>query len=343
MFKLSAITPEEIGGGINLIDLGASGDVPNFWKPLAHLTNLIGFDPNEEECARLNNEDSVFLSQRFLPYAIAGESKTFTLHKTRSIYCWSLLQPNLPWLRRFVYSDLFEIKGTELISAVTLEDVEELTNMKSIDAIKLDTQGLELPILKASEKIVRECILVETETGFTENYIGETTFDQIANYMRSMGFGLFDINCNHRVSRKNTLSEKASNEEMLWCEAVWLRDYCGARSYEDADITREKALKALCIYAKHGCYSFGLEAAKRFNELGVLSAEEYKALASSTLPWILHRREDNSMKRNMLRAMINFIPRRYFSAISTHFQDLQHTRHPVSFLARKMANFGYNE
>jgi len=223
-----------------------------------------------------------------------------------------------------------------VIPAVTLEDVEELKNIKSIDAIKLDTQGLELPILKASENAVRECIWVETETGFTENYLGETTFDQIANYMHSMGFGLFDINTNHRISRKNSLSEKASNEEIMWCEAVWLRDYCGVGSYEGADITREKALKALCIYANHGCYSFGLEAARLFNELGVLSTEEYNALANSTLPWILQRKEDNSMKRNMLRAMINFIPRRYFSAISANFRDLQDTRHPLSFLARKI-------
>ncbi|GAM08918.1 hypothetical protein OR1_01192 [Geobacter sp. OR-1] len=338
MIKLSAITPKDLGGGINLIDLGASGEVPNYWKPLAHLTNLIGFDPNEEECSKLENKDSGFLSQKFLPYAMAGENRDFTLYKTNSIYCWSLLQPNLPWLRRFDYSDLFEVKGTEVISAVKLEDVEELKNFNGIDAIKLDTQGLELPILKASEKIIRECIIIETETGFTENYIGETTFDQIANYMRSMGFGLFDINPNHRVSRKNSLSGTTSNEEMLWCEAVWLRDYCRTELYELTEITREKALKALCIYANHGCYSFGVEAARRFTELGVLSTEEYTELTSSELPWILHRNNDTgtAIKSGMLTSMINLIPRRYFSTIFAHLKDLQDTQHPLSFLARKM-------
>lgn len=334
MFGLTAIKLEDIGGGINLIDLGASGNVPSYWKPLAHLTNLIGFDPNEKECTRLNNENSDFLSQRFLPYAIAGDNQNYTLYKTRSMYCWSLLQPNLSWLRRFTFSDLFEIQDTEEISAVKLKDVVELKDL-DIDAIKLDTQGLELPILKASENILRDCILVETETGFTENYIGETTFDQIAVYMRSMGFGLFDINTNHKVSRKNSLSEKASNEEILWCEAIWLRDYCRSGENGESDITREKALKALCIYSNHGCFGFGLESAQLFKEMGVLSAEEYSALASGTSPWIFHNKMRTSMKSDMLRTMLSVVPRRYYKVISAHMQELQTTRHPFSFLARK--------
>ena len=276
MFKLSTIQPEEIGGGINLLDLGASGKLPDYWKPLAKLINLIGFDPNKEECVRLNSEESEFLTQKFLPYAIAGESKNFTLYKTNSIYCWSLLEPDLQWLRRFSYSDLFEINETEKISAYTLEDVKELADL-DIDAIKIDTQGLELQILNASEKIVKNCIFIETETGFTKNYLGETTFDEIALYMRSKGFGLFAINTDHRISRKNNFSEKTNNEEMLWCEAIWLRDF-SRNGLNLENITREKALKALLIFANHGCYSFGLETAKRFLEMDLLTIEEYNIL-----------------------------------------------------------------
>jgi FkbM family methyltransferase len=335
MFELSAIKPGDIGNGINLIDLGASGKVPSYWKSLAYLTNLIGFDPNEKECDRLNNKNSAFLSQRFLPYAIAGDNESYTLYKTSSPYCWSLLQPDLSWLRRFTYSDLFEIQGKEEINALTLADIDELTNI-DIDAIKIDTQGLELPILKASRDILHNCIFVETETGFTECYIGETTFDQIANYMRSMGFDLFDINTNHRVPRKNSLSERAVNEQILWCEAIWLRDFCKEEINKKINITREKALKALCIYANHGCYAFGYEMAGRFKKLGLLSTEEYNALGSGTSSWILHNKMGLSvMKKNMLRLTLSFIPRRYYNVISTQLQQLRNTRHPLSCLLGK--------
>lgn len=284
MIKISSITPKQIGGGINLIDLGSSGDVPKYWNSIAHLINLFGFDPNKEECLRLSSKKSGFLSQQFFPYAISGESKSFELYKTKDIFCWSLLKPNLSWLRRFTYSDLFEIESKEIISAFTLADVPELKGIE-IDAIKLDTQGLELPILKSSESLLEQCILIETETGFTENYLGETTFDQIASYLRSQGFGLFDINVNHRVARKNSFADKTKNEQILWCEAVWLRDYRKIVSTEKPKLTREKGLKALCIYANHGCYSFGLEMAEYFYDLGILTPEEYRELSTNIELW----------------------------------------------------------
>lgn len=335
MFKLSTLTLENIEGGINLIDLGASDSVPNYWRPISHLTNLIGFDPNKEECSRLNNQASGFCSHQFLPYAIAGESTTYTLYKTRNVLCWSLLKPNLSWLRRFTFSDLFEIEGTEEIAALTLKDVDELRGI-DIDAIKLDTQGLELPILKASEEILKNCILVETETGFSENYIGETTFDQIANYMRSMGFELFDINPNHRISRKSNFSGYSSNEQILWCEAIWLRDYCKLGAKGGSGITRQKALKALCIYANHGCYAFGLETAQFFKKLGVLSPEEYDALASDLSSWLLRPETKISTKIKILKGLLSLIPQQYYEIILAQLMELNHTQNQL--LRRSRSN-----
>src|SRR5215813_8166362 len=86
MKRFEDVTPEDIGGGINLLDLGASGRPPEYWTRLAPLTNLIGFDPNEGECERLVQQETAYRSQRFLPYAVAGKSGRFTLYRTHSIY-----------------------------------------------------------------------------------------------------------------------------------------------------------------------------------------------------------------------------------------------------------------
>lgn len=332
MMKISEIDKEDVKGGINLIDLGASGAVPPYWEKLAHLTNVIGFDPNKEECARLNTEESEFLSATFLPYAIAGESKSYTLYKTRNIYCWSLLQPNLSWLRRFNFSSLFEVESTEEISALALKDVDYLKDIE-IDALKIDTQGLELPILKSSENILKNCILVETETGFSDNYLEETTFDQIAQYMRSNGFELFDINTNHRVPRSNNLARNAKKEQILWCEAIWLRDYCSKRECRN-NITREKALKALCIYANHGCYSFGVEMALHFAGLGLLTSEEIEALSNKPSSWSLASTK-KSKRESVLRGVLSLIPRRYGKHLAEQLLDLGNTPHFLSPQSRE--------
>ncbi|HEY5701798.1 MAG TPA: FkbM family methyltransferase, partial [Gammaproteobacteria bacterium] len=331
----SELTAEDIGGGINLLDLGASGAVPAYWKPLAHLTNLVGFDPNRDECRRLENQESEFLSQRFLPYAIAGEENMFTLFKTNNIYCWSLLEPNTDWLRRFSISERFEVKDAEEMPARTLGGIPELENA-DIDAMKIDTQGLELPILNSAEDIVRDCILIETETGFCENYLGETTFDQIMEYMRAMGFGLFDINASHRVSRANAFSNKTRNEQILWCEAIWLRDFCQIDANHMARVSRQKALKALCIFANHGCVSFGLEAAGCFADHGILSSGELQSLSDDTASWAIGKRKRAaSIKSAALKTILNLIPRRHYGEIHEALRELRDTEHPLSGIARR--------
>jgi len=331
MKKLSDTTPEDIGGGINLLDLGASGQPPEYWKPLAYLTNLIGFDPNAEECEQLKQQKTAFLSQTFLPYAIAGKTGEFTLFQTRSVYCWSLLKPDLEWLRRFTVFDLFEIEGTQQITATKLNDVTELQTIE-IDAMKLDTQGLELPILSAAANMVDRCILIETETGLSENYHDETTFDQIMQFMLAQGYGLFAINTNHRVPRSNGFSGAATNEQILWCEAIWLRDFL--RKPPQASLTREKAIKALCMYANHGCYSFGLETAGYFHRSGLIRDEEFEWMSKDLSFWKFPEARP-SLRRRLLRFALDMVPRRYFGSIAANLNALDGSLHPINRIARK--------
>jgi FkbM family methyltransferase len=315
---------------LNLIDLGASGDSNPYWERLESVTNLFGFDPNREECERLNIKASRFRTHNFLPYAITGTTGEFTLHKTKSMYCWSLLQPNTSWLRRFQFGAEFEVEGTEAIPGVRLDDVKELNGV-DIDVLKVDTQGLELPILKAGERLLRNTIMIETETGFVKNYIGETTFDELAAYMKARGFGLFHINSTRQQPRANALAAFGDNEELLWCEAIWFRDYknpaCQAVLQE---LTREKALKALCLYASHGCLSFGYEMAELFAGKGLLSASELQVLGSGPAAWRLPQVKRAPIQESRLRFLIRHIPRKFYSPMLYHLNDLKNTPHPFS-------------
>lgn len=322
MFRLSAVSPEDLGGGISVLDLGASGGPSGFWRPLTHLVKFTGFDPNAEECLRLEGISQGYLSQRYLPYAIGGRTEKATLYLTQSPYCWSLLSPNLPWLRRFVFSDLFEVTAAKELSVWSLAEIPELEGME-IDAMKLDTQGLELPILSSAERIAMGCIAIETETGFTENYIGESTFDQVARFMRDRGFGLFGLNADHRVPRRSKLADESTNEQLLWCEAVWLRDYWLSDPALEPMLTREKALRALCIYGGYGCISFGLEAARRFADLGLLTGREYDELASGPEAWRLQPYEKPSPAKRVLKAMLRLLGRRLGNAIGSALHELE--------------------
>ncbi|MCX7593411.1 MAG: FkbM family methyltransferase [Fischerella sp.] len=251
---------------INFLDIGCSGSLDDKWSDLFPLLCYTGFDPNAEECQRLNQQTHPYKSARYLPYAIAGEKGKNTLYMTESIYCYSLLRPNQTWIKRFSFADLFKETGIDSVECTTLNHLAEEQELRA-DIIKIDTQGLELPIFQAGDKVLADTFCVETETGFVQNYFGETTYAQIDEFMRSKGFLMFDINV-HRVSRKNLLSEYGK-QQPIWCEAVWLFDFIG----QDKKPTYEQSIKSLMICKALNYCDYGLELATYFHSLGLIDSE----------------------------------------------------------------------
>src|SRR5688572_14828411 len=138
---LEQLTATQTGGGINLVDIGASGRLDAKWRPLESLINLVGFEPNVEQCARLANSPTRLNSARYLPYAIGPDDGNQTLYLTKSPYCCSLLKPNHQWLKRFAFGELFEVMGAETVPTCRFADVQEIQSL-DVDAIKVDAQGL---------------------------------------------------------------------------------------------------------------------------------------------------------------------------------------------------------
>jgi FkbM family methyltransferase len=276
--------------GINLVDIGSSGSLDAKWEPIKELINLVGFDPNKEECERQNKLPSQYKSSTFLNYAVHGKDSVERLYKTRSIYCYSLLKPNKQWLDRFSFHDLFDVEGEDSISVRSIDKIEELKGL-SFDVIKIDVQGLELPILSKAGNLLEDAFYVETESGFTENYIGETMFYQMHEFMQASGFLMFDINTNHRISRNNKFKAyPTGNEQILWAEVVWLKDYVGLDrqgKFDSKRFTEQKIKKILTLCALQKCYDYGLELAEFFHSKGLLPKQSLDDL-STIEAWNAH-------------------------------------------------------
>jgi FkbM family methyltransferase len=303
--------------GINLIDIGSSGSLDQKWNRVKHLINLIGFDPNKEECDRQNSLPSAYRSSVFLPYALHGVSGVATLYKTKSIYCYSLLEPNKQWLDRFEFRDLFQVEGEELIEVYSIDQIKELADVKP-DVIKIDVQGLELPVLGKAGSLLNSAFYVETETGFVENYKGETLFSQLDVFMRDNGFLMFDINVNHRIPRDNLFKDQPlGNEQILWAEAVWLKDYVGLDGrgkFISSDLNPHKIKKILILCALHGCRDFGMELAEFFSSKGLLSPGVVNELASPSA-WDLEESPAVVGKAELLAKLFGILPRRFRHAL----------------------------
>jgi FkbM family methyltransferase len=273
-------------GGIDMLDLGSGGGLDSKWAGLSSLCNLVGFDPNEQECRRMEQAPHGLRSARYLPHAVGDRNGEQTLYLTRSPWCSSLLPPRRDWLDRLEFHGLFEVVGTEKVNVVTLAAVEEV-QARDFDVVKVDVQGMELPILRNCGRLLDQAFAVETETGFVQNYEGETTFGEIDLFMRAQGFRLFDLTT-HRQPRRNPLGRSfRSTQQLIVAEAIWLKDYIQlARAGAPQDLTRRKCLAALAICATLRTYDYGFELAQYFCEVGALRKEDCVGL-ERTGSWIL--------------------------------------------------------
>ena len=333
---LNKLTIEDLAGGINMIDLGSSGGVDSYWLSLAPLINLYAFDPNLEECKTFEDQTSSFHQVKYLPYAIAGKSGTYTLYKTRNPYCWSLLEPDTGWLERLRFRSWFRVEDTEEIDVKTLPELEELKGIQ-IDALKCDTQGLELPILKSIQSEMDRCFIVETETGIGKNYKEESTFHEVSEFMIGNGYRLFDVNMNHRISRQNRFARRTRKQEILWCNAIWMKDYVAVANEGQLSIDRVEALKALLFCANHGCFDFGFELATLFREKGLISETEYENLHRHSSWAAVNRRGGiGKFVENATRWTLNWVPKRWCERFANLIAEISQIQHPIrAWLERK--------
>jgi FkbM family methyltransferase len=332
---LQSLSLSELGGGINLVDIGSSGALDRYWQALFSRLNLYAFDPNLEECERLAGLKHPFASATYLPYAIANTSGTFSLYQTRDPYCWSLLEPDQARWSRFALGDRFQVEAVSSLQAVALNELAEINSVE-IDVIKSDTQGLELPILSSAPQQVSQAFVIEVETGFSQNYKQETTFSQISQFLEARSFRLFDINPNHRVARKNSLQAHTRRQEILWCESLWLKDYVDLSHQGELNLSREKALKVLLLCANQGCIDYGFELATLFAQHKLLSQDELTQLEQPKA-WRLsaHQRMDYQLGR-FLQAGLNWFPNRYLRQMAQFLLEVTHTEHPLKHFFNRL-------
>lgn len=282
--NMLSLFPEIEREGIDFLDIGCSGRLNHRWKALFQLLNYVGFDPNKEECQRLSKLPSPYKNAHFSPYAIAGDVGQAVMHLTESPLCYSILRPRHQWLRRFSFYNLFNEIGKSTVNCTTLNYLAENEGLRA-DIIKLDTQGLELPILRSASTVLSDTFCVETETGFVENYVGETVAAEVDEFMRDNGFLLFDIKI-HRVGRANRFAQQ-SRQQPLWCESLWMRDYKASESW-DIDVpppSRTQATRALYICKTLNFPDYGFELARDFHSQGLLNDRELALLSDSRI-WV---------------------------------------------------------
>jgi FkbM family methyltransferase len=211
---------------IVVLDVGARAAQLERWKQLGKNLFYYGFEPDTEECSRLNKSASLTShpwKEQYVPIALGKDGESRRFYVTDRAACSSLLEPNLERLDDFSVKDPMSVVNITTIETVGLSQWADSEGIESVDFIKLDIQGAELEVLKSGENLACSALGIEIEVEFIELYKGQPMFCDVDTWIRSRGFLLFDISrvYSKRLSACEVIDTKG---QLTWGDALYLRD-----------------------------------------------------------------------------------------------------------------------
>jgi FkbM family methyltransferase len=224
---------------VQIVDVGAmKTSAGEIYEPLLeqNLAEVCGFEPNQEEFERLQQESDA--RRVYLPHAV-GTGSEGTLHVADSAPTSSLLPPNLDLVTRFQnLGELMQTRHTEELKTVRLDDLPEI---RGCDFLKLDVQGSELDILKGAKRFLKTVNVIHTEVEFLPLYKDQPLFAEIDQFLRKQGFLFHRFASMQGRALKPFIKDGNINAPLsqhLWADAVYVRDWTRLKSISDEGLLR---------------------------------------------------------------------------------------------------------
>lgn len=212
---------------LKVVDVGAmwlgADDPPYGALTKAGRCGVVGFEPQQNECDKLNKMG--LKRQSYLPYFI-GDGAERTFHLTSAPMTSSLYEPNAALLSLFQM--LNELTTTVSTTEVTTKRLDDISEIDSIDFLKLDVQGAEVDCLRGATRLLRNCAVVYTEVNFVPMYKDMALFGDVDLLMRENGFLLHWLEPTQNRCYKPFMVNNdpvAGLNQTIWSNAVYVKDF----------------------------------------------------------------------------------------------------------------------
>lgn len=252
-----------------LVDIGASGALPQQWKLLAPYSICVAFDADTRDFVVSESENGEWKKLYSLNRLVAAKAcDEVSFYLTRSPYCSSTLQPDNEALTSWAFSRLFEVEKVVKLPAVDLQSVLVKIGLDYIDWYKTDSQGTDLRIFDAlPNNILERIIAAEFEPGIIDAYIGEDKLHQLMEYMDRRPFWVSQMNIkgSQRVDQADlsffNYIQRLHIGSFLksapgWCEISYLN------TLSNPEMSNREYLLAWVFSTINGEHGFGLHVAK---------------------------------------------------------------------------------
>lgn len=273
-----------------VIDIGARGGFEKQWDLYENQIQLIGFEPDVDECHRLNAEEHR-PNREYFPLAIGEKRGWRDLNIQPHVSSCSFYESDPDFLSRFAdgWKDLIP-KKVESIPTTTLDIFTKESLIENIDFIKLDTEGAELDIFRGASNTLKSVLGLSTEAVFTPWRRGMPTFTDIDLFLRSMGFVLYDLPVFRWARRTlspqmfaNRVPGPTPNGQVIWTQAIYFRDAVAeVRTSDNWD--RTKLLKQASIMELYNLNDCAMELVQHAFKNDLLSAYDEKRFLGLLVP-----------------------------------------------------------
>lgn len=185
---------------IIIFDIGARGGVDKCWESLGEDCKIYAFEPDREECAKLNEKNQKENIQ-YIPVALAEKSGIRDIYLNKLEDGISFFKTNTNYVDKFQMSKNLDTQKIIQVETMDLIEVCRTYKIGNVDLIKIDAEGAELEILKGAGNLLSNSCTVVSEIRFTNKLNGSPPFSNLMDYLNTKNFDLYDLDI-YRFSRK---------------------------------------------------------------------------------------------------------------------------------------------
>lgn len=223
MFSIREIFTEPLPV-VRIVDAGAAAYETDPYARLSQqgLCEVIGFEPNAENCERRNADARP--GHRYLPYAL-GDGRQRRFYECQNPLTSSLYRPNAAMLEKFSCITLPVVAEHD----IQTHRLDDLTEIQDIDYLKLDVQGAELDIILGAPRLIQSTLLVHTEVEFIPIYSDQPLFGDIDVALRKGGLWLHKLDSIQGRALQPLIANNNPHgplSQILWADAaVYVRSF----------------------------------------------------------------------------------------------------------------------
>lgn len=177
---------------LRVVDAGCRWGAADIWTALGDAVEVIGFDPDAKECARLAAAAGS-ARRRYVPLGLGARTGPATLCLTAEPACASLYPPDARAARERPELAVIAPRGRATVAVTRLDEWLVAEGIGDVDVVKLDVQGAELDVIEGAGAVLDRVRAIETEVVFNPIYTGQPLFADVDRALRQRGFVLWRL------------------------------------------------------------------------------------------------------------------------------------------------------